>query len=158
MKALTHFMFSVGTSLYLATLFPPVSAGATLLILWLSLSINMVLDSFGHGSGPRSLPKRLPRTHSIFTAPAWGLLIGLGSVLVLADIGGAIVTMSEALFWAVVGAWISAGHLLLDSFTGAGIYRSRSRFAIAHFRYDNRVLNLAFVLVGVLLVIISLGR
>jgi hypothetical protein len=59
-------------------------------------------------------------------------------------------------FWTIVGAIIAIGHLLLDSLTGAGVYFTRKRIALAHFSYNNQLLNLGFILAGIYLAITSL--
>lgn len=62
---------------------------------------------------------------------------------------------SVMVLWASIGALIALGHLLLDSLTGAGVYFTRNRIALAHFKYDNLALNLAFIVAGILLVGVS---
>jgi hypothetical protein len=64
---------------------------------------------------------------------------------------------TDIAFSTIIGSIIAAGHLLLDGLTEGGVYFTRRRMALAHFRYDNRPLNLGFIAAGIFLVAVSLG-
>ncbi|MGA2199193.1 MAG: DUF1286 domain-containing protein [Nitrososphaerales archaeon] len=156
MKAITHHLFSAGVSLELLSLLRPLGLGPIVMVLWLSLSINYLIDLLGHVSRNGN-PTRTWVTHSIFTAPLWGALIAVLSIAALSQASGSGLFRDTLRFWPAVGVLISEEHLFLDSLTQAGIYSWRRRIAIAHFRYDNLALNLGFALLGASLIAAALG-
>lgn len=156
MKAVTHYLFSAGVSLGLLSLSRSLNLGTAILALWLSLSINYIVDALGHVSRDGN-PTRTWLTHSIVTAPLWGAAVAVASITVLSQASGSSTPWNTLAPWTAMGALISAGHLFLDSLTQAGIYSLRRRIAIAHFRYDNLALNLGFSLLGALLLALTLG-
>jgi hypothetical protein len=90
-------------------------------------------------------------THSIFTAPVWGIALAVASVYFLDAVIGQSMTTSQALFAAGLGAVLAYSHLLLDALTEGGVYFGRRRVALAHLRYNNLILNGAFSTIGILL-------
>jgi hypothetical protein len=156
MKALTHYLFSIGVSLSLLSLLHALSLPSILMALWLSLSINYLIDVLGHLSRD-GIPTRTRVTHSIFTAPFWGALVAIVSLTALSQALGSGILWGALAFWTLMGFLVSEEHLLLDSLTQAGIYSWRRRMAIAHFRYDNILLNLGFALLGAFLIAAALG-
>lgn len=156
MKALTHYIFSAGISLGLLSLSHELSLGSTMMALWLSLSVNYLIDLIGHASR-RGSPTRTWVTHSVVTAPFWGSLVAIVSVAAISKASGSDPLLAVLGFWAFMGILISEGHLFLDSLTQAGIYSWKKRIAIAHFRYDNVALNIGFALLGAVLIAVALG-
>jgi hypothetical protein len=156
MKAYTHYLFSLGASLALLSLFRQLDLGATVMVLWLSLSINFLVDVLGHASRDGN-PTRTWITHSVLTAPVWGALIAWVSLAAIWQSSATAPPRNEVGLWAAMGALISCEHLFLDSLTQAGIYSFRRRIALAHFRFDNVALNLGFALLGAILTAVSLG-
>jgi hypothetical protein len=150
MKLLTHYVFSTGTCIYALSVLGLLSFSSILLSLWLSLSINYVIDVLGHTF--RGTPSRTRLTHSLFTAPFWGGLVSLASIQVLSRATPPFVLPSTSLFWVGAGVLIAMGHLFLDSMTQAGVYFWKDRMAIAHFRYNNLALNAGFIAAGLLFV------
>lgn len=113
-------------------------------ISWLG---NHVIDTFGHGVTPEGFPKRLARTHSVFTAPLWGALAAVIVTWVLSKLW--FVSLTPYYLGAIeIGVFIGYSHLFLDAFTQAGIYWTTNRIDIAHFSYNNVIANICAILVG----------
>ena len=153
MKQLTHYVFSAGTCIYALSVLGLLSLPSILVSLWLSMSINYIIDALGHTLA--GTPSRTRLTHSIFTAPLWGGLVSLASIQVLSRTSPSFLLPSASWFWVSAGILIAMGHLFLDSMTQAGIYFWRDRIAIAHFRYNNLALNAGFVSAGLLFVLLA---
>ncbi len=160
MKLITHYIFSIGLVAFVVARFLPSPIGlsiATLIGLGLAIIVNFVIDVLGHRrkvvdtpQGYRNVPARTRLTHSIFTAPIWGAVMGWGLLGVLLN------GSQPAIIWAVeLGVIIAAGHLLLDSFTMAGVYSFRKRIAIAHWKYNSFLGNGLFIMIGVVLIWLS---
>jgi hypothetical protein len=150
LKAITHDLFSVGVGVYiLSRVDVPLNPLYLILTVWLALAINEVIDVLGHltRSGARSF-----WTHSVFTAPVWGVAVAIGSVSLLDRVLGQAMPPSQILFVSGIGVIMAYSHLLLDALTEGGIYLGRRRIALAHLRYNNVVLNGAFAALGILLV------
>lgn len=153
MKELAHYAFSVGASVYALSVLGFFSLPAVVASVWLSLSVNYVIDILGHSHQP--YPSRTRLTHSVFTAPVWGALVSLASVVAFTQVTAGSTQPMVVIPWVFAGVLIAIGHLFLDSFTQAGVYYWKHRVAIAHFRYDNPLLNASFVLVGLTLLALS---
>ncbi|MDA4136883.1 MAG: DUF1286 domain-containing protein [Thaumarchaeota archaeon] len=154
MKELTHYIFSFGASFYALSALGQLSWYSIAVALWLSLSVNYVIDALGHSMV--GIPSRTRLTHSIFTAPVWGGLISSTSVFVFSQATYSSPPIAVLGFWTAAGALIAMGHLLLDSMTQAGVYYWRNRIALSHFKYDNPVLNAGFILIGLGLLSLAL--
>jgi len=153
MKALTHYTFSAGASLYALSIIGQLSWFSLLVALWLSFSVNYTIDALGHSM--TGTPSRTRVTHSVFTAPLWGALISSTSIYVISQVSPSGPAFAVLGFWTGAGVLMSLGHLFLDSITQAGIYYWRNRVAMAHFRYNNAPLNAGFILVGLGLVVLA---
>ena len=151
MKAITHDVFSLGVGLYFAYHVdqpPPLSF--LVLVVWLALVTNELIDVLGHITrGGR--PVRSFWTHSVFTAPMWGIAVALLSAYLLDIVVGQAMTTAQGLLVAGLGIVLAYSHLLLDALTESGVYLGRRRVALAHFRYDNLILNGVFAGLGVVL-------
>jgi len=156
MKALTHYLFSTGVSFGLLSLSHALMSGSIVMALWLSLSINYLIDVLGHVSR-KGNPTRTWATHSVLTAPVWGAIVAAVSLYAASKVSGSGLLWEPLALWAFMGVLVSGEHLFLDSLTEAGIYASKGRIAIAHFNYDNIALNVGFALLGVFLIAVSLG-
>lgn len=154
MKSLTHNLFSAGLGLYFVSRFglPPLLE--LLLVAWLSLAINWIIDTLGH-TRARGIPVRTFVTHSIFTAPLWGGLVGVATIVVPRSVLNIDVSSTVTLLAITTGVMIAYLHLFLDALTEAGVYLGRGRIAIAHFSYSNPLINLGFMIIGVILLIVS---
>jgi hypothetical protein len=152
LKAITHDLFSGGVGLYLVfRIDGPSSPLYLLLTIWLAFATNEVIDALGHFTRG-GIPVRSFWTHSIFTAPIWGIATAFVSVYLFDIITGQELTTSQAFFVAWLGMVLAYSHLLLDAFTEGGVYLGRRRVALAHLRYNNLILNGTFAALGVLLV------
>jgi hypothetical protein len=151
LKAITHDLFSVGVGVYLLSRVDGLSnLPYLILIVWLALATNEVIDVLGHFTRGGT-PVRSFWTHSIFTAPVWGIVVAIPSVYLLDRIIGQGVTPSQS-FVSGLGALLAYSHLLLDAITEGGVYLVRRRVALAHLRYNNPIINGAFAALGLLLV------
>ena len=70
MKAITHYTFSAGASVYALSELGLLSWHSIAIALWLSLAVNYSIDALGHSNA--GTPSRTRLTHSVFTAPLWG--------------------------------------------------------------------------------------
>ena len=153
MKAITHDLFSLGVGLYLVFRIEGQSSYLyVFLIFWLAFATNDVIDRLGH-SARGGMRIRSFWTHSIFTAPVWGVALALASAYLLDVLIGQPITTSQALLAAWLGTVMAYSHLLLDALTEGGVFLWRRRAALAHMRYNNQVLNGAFAALGVLLAV-----
>ena len=152
MKAITHDVFSLGVGLYLVHYVDrPPTLSFLVLVVWLAFATNLLIDTLGHVTrGGR--PVRSFWTHSVFSAPVWGIAGALVSARLLDIVLGEAMTTSQALFVGGLGIIFAYSHLLLDALTEGGVYLGRRRVALAHLRYDNLILNGTFTGLGVLLV------
>jgi hypothetical protein len=150
-------VFSIGACLYVLSLAHQISVDVIAMATWLSLSINFIIDAFGHRSR-NGIPVRSPITHSVFTAPFWGGLVAALSIFVVFEALTFVPGWEILVFWTTVGALVAMSHLFLDGLTQAGVYWTRRRIALAHFRYNNIPLNLGFTAIGVILIGASLVR
>ena len=153
MKALTHNLFSLGVGIYLLFRIVPAPGWLyVLLVVWSALATNALVDVLGHvDRGGMSV--RAFWTHSIFTAPLWGILVAVASLYFLDAIAGLAMTALQAVLAAGLGATLAYSHLLLDALTEGGVFFARRRIALAHLRNNNLVLNTAFAGMGVVLVL-----
>jgi hypothetical protein len=152
LKAITHDLFSLGVGLYLVFHVERLPILLyLLLVVWLAFATNEIIDVLGHFTRG-GVPVRSFWTHSIFTAPIWGIAVAVASAYLLDAITGQAMTTSQTFFVAGLGTVLAYSHLLLDALTEGGVYFGRRRVALAHLRYNNLVLNSAFAALGVLLV------
>ena len=124
-----------------------------LLAVWLAVFVNFAIDVLGHSRRARG-PVRSWITHSVFTAPLWG--VGL-ALLTVVFVGGALRLTPGADILelsGMLGALAGISHLFLDSLTEGGVFLwRRKRIALAHFGNGNILLNSALSFLGILLVI-----
>ena len=153
MKAITHNLFSLGVGLCLLVRVGGQSSPLyLLLVVWLAIATNEAIDRLGH-SARGGMSVRSFLTHSIFTAPVWGIALALASLYLLEVFVGQPMTTSQTLLAGWLGTAMAYSHLLLDALTEGGVYLGRRRAALAHMRYNNLVLNGAFAALGVLLAV-----
>jgi len=153
LKAITHDVFSLGVGLYLVYhVERPPTLSFLVLVVWLAFITNQLIDVLGHFTRG-GMPIRSFWTHSVFTAPVWGIAAALVSAYLLDIILGQAMMTSQALVVSGLGVIFAYSHLLLDALTEGGVYLGRRRVALAHLRYDNLVLNWAFTALGILLLL-----
>lgn len=152
MKSLTHNLFSIGLCFYsLSHSGVPLPQGF-LLAVWLSFAINSVIDILGH-TGRGSHPVRSLLTHSVFTAPLWGGFVAVASIVIPFSILKIGIGPSWTLLALGAGLLVSYAHLFLDALTEGGVFLGRGRIAIAHFSYNSPLLNVAFSMIGLVIII-----
>jgi membrane-bound metal-dependent hydrolase YbcI (DUF457 family) len=154
LKEFTHYVFSAGLAFYALSVLRNLDAYSLVLALWLSFSVNYAIDILGHVTRDGK-PSRSWFTHSVFTAPVWGGLLGGFTLAAIFGLLKLRPTPAEFALWVVLGMVVAIGHLLLDSLTEAGIFFTRRRIALAHFSYRNTPLNLGFVVAGICLTVAS---
>lgn len=155
MKLISHYIFSLGALLALAVLLGAGSS-ALLLVVWNAFAVNWAIDRLGHSSRD-GRPVRAWRTHSVFTAPIIGAIIGLAGGLaeqLLYSVGAAIYPGTLALESCGLGVASALAHLLLDSVTEEGVYVVH-RVALAHFRYNSVLANGLAMAAGLLLILLA---
>jgi hypothetical protein len=98
------------------------------------------------------------RTHSIITAPFWGAAAwALTLILPAALVGVFPPNLTLLGFFVTLGVLAGWSHLLLDSLTEGGVFAfDGRRWAVAHFSYDNLLLNLGFSALGLILLLRAL--
>lgn len=115
-----------------------------LIVSWLG---NHMIDRLGHGVTPQGYLTRLPRTHSIFTAPLWGALAAVIVTWALSKIW--FLDISTYYLGAIeVGVFVAYSHLFLDAFTQSGIYFTTKRIDIMHLGYNNLIANWLAIAAG----------
>ena len=152
MRASTHNIFSLGLNIFLLSATRHLSALSFLLALWLTLSVNALIDVLGH-THKKDIPIRSFITHSVFIAPLWGAFVGIVTVTAPYSIFELPFSSTLVIIGTGLGMSVGLSHLLLDAPTGGGVYLLRRRIAIAHLKYDDPALNLAFTGLGLLLLL-----
>jgi Protein of unknown function (DUF1286) len=156
LKAVTHDVFSLGVGLYTVIRVEQQSTAFFLvLVVWLAIATNELIDVVGHVNRSGN-PTRSFWTHSIISAPAWGIAVALASAYLLDIFFGRVMTGPETLFVIVLGAVLAYSHLFLDALTEGGVFLWRRRVALAHMRYNNPVLNGAFAALGLVLLLAAI--
>ncbi len=112
---LTHVVFGAGLGYaFLSTLSggPNLVADAAFAVV-LSYAVNQLIDGLGH-SHRDGWSVRSPLTHSVFTAPVWGVAVSY----VLWAVGSAYGLTGGFGLYLVAGVLVAYSHLFLDSMTG----------------------------------------
>ena len=81
--------------------------------------------------------------------------MGLASVLIPYSILKIDPNSTLVLLALITGVMVACSHLFLDALTEAGVFFGRRRIAIAHFRYNNPLVNLAAAMIGATLIFAS---
>ncbi|WP_292000320.1 DUF1286 domain-containing protein [Caldivirga sp.] len=158
MRLRTHVIFSMGL-ITLAESALRISNVVLLLgsSLVLSYLINFLIDVLGHEE-KNGFTRRTPRTHTMGRSFTLGLIISILTAMFLYYMSP--IGIYKALIIALMGPVTGWSHMLLDALTENGIYVKRrgkwTRFALAHFKYNNSALNWLFIVIGVMLIIKSL--
>ncbi|MDG7044066.1 MAG: DUF1286 domain-containing protein [Nitrososphaerota archaeon] len=147
MRLIAHDIFAFGLGTYvLAQLGAGIASSAALAFL-LSVAVNRIIDA-GHYQ-KKGRPARSHLTHSVFTAPIWGLLVGLA----ISSIALFVLHVDLLLPGAIAGTLAAFAHLFLDSLTEGGIFLWKKRMALAHFKYNNGLANGLAIMAGVLMLV-----
>jgi hypothetical protein len=175
-KLVTHYTFSIGLIVLIASIFlyPGVRKSDDFItVIWLGYFVNLFVDRIGHRlqlTKYGEIPVRTALSHSVTTAPVWGFLVGavsgvgvyIGSVYVrsfFSSLNGVSVPVliGFGVWSGAMGVIVAYSHLFADSLTMAGIFVRGHRWALAHLRYDNPLLNIGFIGLGVLMFYIGLN-
>ncbi|MDA4115692.1 MAG: DUF1286 domain-containing protein [Thaumarchaeota archaeon] len=157
MRSTTHNLFSVGLILYVVSYFGYPLLITVLLMVVATVFTNFLIDKVGH-TRREGVPRRTWVTHSVVTAPLWGAAAWALTIIVPAALVGVFPPgpVLVALF-AGLGAFAGWSHLFLDSLTEGGVFApGGKRWALAHFSYDNRSLNLGLSALGLTLLLVAL--
>ncbi|EZQ02029.1 hypothetical protein CM19_11190 [Candidatus Acidianus copahuensis] len=153
MKLRTHYVFSTGLlTLFTYFLYPalitPIVAGL------ISIIGNLTIDKLGHEIRGKYI-SRTPRTHTLPRSIGWGILLSLPFVITLFFLN------FNFIIGIIDGFLVGPSHMLLDVFTERGIYIRKNkrwtRFALAHFRYDNLVINSLAIFIGIVMLYVALS-
>ncbi|MCH1770115.1 MULTISPECIES: DUF1286 domain-containing protein [Metallosphaera] len=147
MKLVSHYVFTAGLLTLISSPFLSFYTSLVLsfLISWVS---NTLIDRLGHEIRGGYI-RRTPRTHTLFRSIPWGLI----PAIPLAIFEGYPILL-------VLGVLAGPSHLLLDVFTERGIFVKQgkrwTRFALAHFSYDNIFVNGLAILAGAMFLYLAL--
>jgi len=154
MKLRAHYIFSSGLLSLITVFFIPFLY-AVFLAGFISFIGNSFIDYFGHEIKGKYI-SRTPRTHTVYRSILWGLLLSL-------PIGVLYFVFPSFYFvFSVIldGLLVGPSHMLLDVFTERGIYHKVNgkwrRFALAHFSYDNPLVNGLAIIAGVIMLLAAL--
>ena len=176
MKLQTHVIFSTGLLTLINSLFTNFNSSLILAAI-ISIIANSLIDKLGHEEKLTKygyIPARTPLTHTVYRSIAWGIV----STIPLIIIPLALLTLTQSTYeynyhhliyeynyyhliplMIIDGIIVGPSHILLDAFTKTGIFVKKNgkwkRAAIAHFKYDNPVLNGLAILAGIIMLIIS---
>lgn len=153
MKLKTHFVFSIGLLTLASSFF-----GFSLIIsAIISVLGNTLIDRLGHKEISiryGKIPVRTPLTHTLPRSVFWGLISSMPVIIVLGLAYGMLNTKILAAL--IDGILVGPSHMLLDVFTENGIYVKRNgkwkRVALAHFSYDNSLINGFAIVLGVIMI------
>lgn len=169
MKLNTHYIFSAGLiSLVLSLFFKINFFNEIMIALSISYIGNNVIDLAGHKEVTKNFREMLVRTEKTHTFPrsvTWGLLSSLPIFLFVIFFSYYYLDLYDYTFFAYVASVIIAGiivgpsHMLLDMFTGNGIYVKKQgiwqRFALAHRKFNDPLANNTAKILGVVMLLLS---
>ena len=171
MKLNTHYIFSAGLISLILTLVGKISFSDILLIsLFVSFLGNTLIDRVGHEwvmTKYGEIPRRTPLTHTVPRSIAWGFVTVLPFIILIFLLHYNYIRISvdfnytKYVFPLIIsGIIVGPSHMFLDVFTENGIYVKKDgkwkRFALAHFRYDDPLVNGSAVVVGLLMLFLAL--
>ncbi|ACP50054.1 Protein of unknown function DUF1286 (plasmid) [Sulfolobus islandicus Y.N.15.51] len=172
MKLRTHYIFSTGLLTLLdSVLFHEYFYYALILSGIVSVIGNSLIDRIGHkeiATRYGYIPVRTPLTHTIPRSVVWGIVsvVPVFILLLIYYYGFSYHEYYFSLSNKVVllillnGVVVGPSHLFLDVFTERGIYHKVNgkwrRFALAHFSYDNPLVNGLAILLGIIMLLAAL--
>jgi hypothetical protein len=151
----THYVFTTGLLTFLGTLVTREPVLSVFFAGLVSVLANSLIDYLGH-EVRGSFISRTPLTHTWLRSIAWGS-VATAFVMALTRYAVHDVRVDDLVALALMGSIIAGpSHMLLDVFTEKGIYVKRdgkwTRFALAHFRYNDPLANGLASLIGVSLI------
>jgi len=165
MRLKTHYTFSLGLLYLIDSFFIDSPYYLLVMTLLVSVIVNNLIDSLGHEIKGMYI-SRTPRTHTIPRSVIWGLSVSIPFALALYFLPFQLPfnlnfhpSIKFLLVTVIDGAIAGLSHMLLDVFTEKGIYVKKKgrwrRFALAHFCYDNPLVNGLADLLGVLMLFLA---
>jgi hypothetical protein len=155
MKLRTHYVFSLGLLSLLDSLLLSDFLEVIIISGIISVTANNVIDYLGHEIRGKYV-SRTPRTHTLPRSIGWGLLTTVPIVLALYFLSSTELILITILDGVIVGP----SHMLLDVFTERGIYHKVNgrwrRIALAHFSYDNPIVNGLAIIAGVIMLFVAI--
>jgi len=154
LKLLTHYVFSMGLLTLLLALGRNPFPESLFLALIMSVTGNLIIDGLGHEER-RGYVRRTPLTHTIPRSIFWGALPGIAIIILLYYLSG---RMIELIYVEIILSSLLMGpsHMILDIFTERGIFVKRRgrwvRLALAHFSYNDVLVNGAAMIMGLLMI------
>lgn len=154
MKLLTHYVFSMGLLTLLLALGRNPFPESLFLALIMSVTGNLIIDGLGHEER-RGYVRRTPLTHTIPRSIFWGELPGIAIIILLYYLSGRVI---ELIYVEIILSSLLMGpsHMILDIFTERGIFVKRRgrwvRLALAHFSYNDVLVNGAAMIIGLLMI------
>jgi hypothetical protein len=149
-KMITHYVFSFGV---VAIMLAPLLHSWWLVFpaLVVALFTNVAIDLFGHEG--EIVPRRTALTHSIVYAPVWGVGVGAAFGLIMYILTRGHTPIAPISVGVLGGVISSLSHLFGDSLTQGGIYvptdrRKNVRWRLASYKYNNPMLNLGLIALG----------
>jgi hypothetical protein len=168
----THYVFSMGILTFLGSLITQDHFEALVFAGIVSVLANVLIDKLGHEMvwvEGKYLPRRTPLTHTWFRSILWGSLVTIGitffaysTLLSPSYYYYSYLQLRELIVLAIVyGILVGPTHMLLDVFTERGIYVKKNgkwtRYALAHFKYNDPLVNGLAIIVGTMLLIVSIN-
>jgi uncharacterized membrane protein len=151
----THYVFTTGLLTFLGTLATREPVLSVVFAGLVSVLANSLIDYLGH-EVRGSFVARTPRTHTWLRSVAWG---SIATAFAMGLIGYIVhgLRLGDLVALATISTVLAGpSHMLLDVFTEKGIYVKRdgkwTRFALAHFRYNDPLANGLASLIGVSLI------
>lgn len=154
MKLITHYVFSAGLLTLSLTLVRNPFPESLFLALLMSVAGNLIIDGLGHEER-RGYVRRTPLTHTIPRSIFWGALPGAAIIILLYYLSGRVM---ELIYVEVMMGSLLMGpsHMILDIFTERGVFVKRRgrwvRLALAHFSYNDVLINGVAMIMGLLMI------
>jgi hypothetical protein len=151
----THYVFTTGLLTFLGTLVTHEPVLSVFFAGLVSVLANSLIDYLGH-EVRGSFVARTPLTHTWLRSVAWGsIATAFATGLIGYIVHG--LNLGDLATLATISAILAGpSHMLLDVFTEKGIYVKRdgqwTRFALAHFRYNDPLANGLASFIGVSLI------
>uniref|UniRef100_A0A7C4NK18 Metal-dependent hydrolase n=1 Tax=Ignisphaera aggregans TaxID=334771 RepID=A0A7C4NK18_9CREN len=152
LRSRTHNLFSFAISLSISlNLLNLDIFYATIVSIYLSISINQVTDSvLGHKGF-----KRTPYTHSIFGSTMISVIMAVPmTFLVYLYFPNALINIAIPLV--LISIAVGYTHLLLDILTADGVYLlwplSKKKISLLKVRYDNSTINILITFISIMII------
>jgi hypothetical protein len=151
----THYVFTTGLLTFLGTVATREPVLSVVFAGLVSVLANSLIDYLGH-EVRGSFIARTPLTHTWLRSVAWGSIATAFATGLIGYIVHGLRLGDLATLATISAVLAGPSHMLLDVFTEKGIYVKRdgkwTRFALAHYRYNDPLANGLASLIGVSLI------